>query len=90
MVKTKGSINSPMAQFVEVALEEESAIRSESFKRDPPEQGNIGNQRNKGVRWVKNERKEVRVATQGVIGATRKGICQEIAGSFLLASGKRV
>jgi hypothetical protein len=27
MVKAKGSVNTPMAQLVEVALEEESAIR---------------------------------------------------------------
>jgi len=47
LVKTKGSINSPMAQLVEVTLEEESAIRSERFKRNPPEQGQIGNQKNK-------------------------------------------
>jgi len=40
MVKTKGSINSHMAQLVEVALEEESAIRSERFRRNPPEQAN--------------------------------------------------
>jgi hypothetical protein len=33
MVKAKGNINTPMAQLVEVALEEESAIRSERFKR---------------------------------------------------------
>jgi len=37
IVKTKRSINTPMAQLVEVALEEESAIRSERFKRNPPE-----------------------------------------------------
>jgi hypothetical protein len=29
MVKTKGNVNTPVAQLVEVALEEESAIRSE-------------------------------------------------------------
>jgi len=28
-IKVKGSINTPMAQLVEVVLEEESAIRSE-------------------------------------------------------------
>jgi hypothetical protein len=33
MVKTKGNVNTPMAQLVEVALEEESAIKSERFKR---------------------------------------------------------
>ena len=47
MVKTKGSINSPMAQLVEVALEEDSAIRSERFRRNPTEQGQMGNQKNK-------------------------------------------
>jgi hypothetical protein len=46
-VKTKGSINSPMAQLVEVALEEDSAIRSERFRRNPTEQGQMGNQKNK-------------------------------------------
>jgi hypothetical protein len=29
MVKAKGNVNTPMAQLVEVTLEEESAIRSE-------------------------------------------------------------
>jgi len=48
MVKTKGSINSLMAQLVEVALEEESAIRSERFRRNPPEQGQMWNQKNTG------------------------------------------
>ena len=33
VVKAKGNVNTPMAQLVEVALEEESAIRSERFKR---------------------------------------------------------
>jgi len=42
-VKTKCSINCPMAQLVEVALEEESAIRPERFRRNPPEQGQMGN-----------------------------------------------
>jgi hypothetical protein len=34
MVKTKGCINTPMAQLVEIALEEECAIKSERFKRN--------------------------------------------------------
>ena len=34
MVKAKGNANTPMAQLVEVALEEESAIRSERLKRN--------------------------------------------------------
>jgi len=51
-----------MAQLVEVTLEEESAIRPECFKRNPPEKGQFQNQKNKDVDCVKNERKEVRVA----------------------------
>ena len=39
MVKAKGNVNTPMAQLVEVALEEESSIRSERFKRNIPEKG---------------------------------------------------
>jgi hypothetical protein len=39
MVKTKGSANTPMPEFVEVALEEESAIRSERFKRNNSDKG---------------------------------------------------
>ena len=54
MVKTKGSINSPMAQLVEVVLEEDGAIRSERFKRNPPEHGQIWNQKYKEVHQVKN------------------------------------
>jgi len=73
VVNTKGSINSPMVQLVEVALEEESAIRSERFRRNLPELGQMGNQRNKDVHWVKNERKEVRVATQGCHRCHKKG-----------------
>jgi len=34
MVKAKGNINKPMAQLVEVALEEESAIKSERFRKN--------------------------------------------------------
>jgi hypothetical protein len=34
MVKTKGCINTPMAQLVEIALEEECAIKSERFRRN--------------------------------------------------------
>jgi hypothetical protein len=47
-----------MAQLVEVALEEESSIRSERFTRNPPARGQFGNQKNKEVPWLKNERKE--------------------------------
>ena len=39
MVKAKGNVNTPMAQLVEVALEEESSLRSERFKRNIPEKG---------------------------------------------------
>ena len=37
MVKAKGNVNTPMAQLVEVALEEESAIRSERFRKGQTE-----------------------------------------------------
>ena len=62
--KTKSSIITPMAHLEEVALEEEISIRSERFTRNPPANGYFGNQKNKDVPWVKNERKEVRVATK--------------------------
>ena len=65
MLRTKGSINTPMAQLVDVALEEESGIRPERFKRNPSKKGQFRNQKNKYVHCVKNERKEVRVATKG-------------------------
>ena len=63
MVKAKGNINTPMAQLVEVALEEESVIRSERFKRSSYEKGQFGNQ---GARYVPRkpkEHEEVRVVT---------------------------
>jgi len=88
MIKTKGSINSPMAQLVEVALEEESAIRSERFKRNPLEQGHIGKQKNKDVHWVKHERKEVRVATQGCHRCHKKGHIARNCGKLPLSVGE--
>jgi hypothetical protein len=36
MVKTKGSVNTPVAQLVEIALEEGNAIQSERSKRNYP------------------------------------------------------
>jgi hypothetical protein len=61
MVKAKGNVNTPMAQLVEVALEEESVIRSERFKRNFPEKG----QQTKGTGMSQKhfERREVRVIT---------------------------
>ena len=62
MVKAKGNVNTPMAQLVEVALEEESTIRSERFKRGNWEKGQ---QKNYGTRHTPQgnfERKGVRVA----------------------------
>jgi hypothetical protein len=53
-----------MAQLVEVALEEKSAIGRERFKKNLPEIGPFGNHKSKNAQWVKNERKEVRVATK--------------------------
>jgi len=73
MVRTKGSLHNPTAQLIDVALEEEIAIRSERFKRTPPEKGQFWNQKNKVVHFVKNERKEVRVATKGCHRAHTEG-----------------
>jgi len=73
MVKAKGSVNTAMAQLVEVALEEESAIRSERFKRNIPEKGQFGNQ---GARYVPkrpHERKEVSVATVRCYRCNKQG-----------------
>jgi len=99
MVKTKGSVNTAVAQLVEVALEEESAIRSERSRRNYAEQS--GNRMNKDVRKIKEERNEVRVATGGcaVVGralqgdqrcyrCNRKGHRQRDCKAFLSASGK--
>ena len=88
MVKTKRGINSPMAQLVEVALEEESAIRSEHFWRNPTEQEQLGNQRNKDVHWVRNEHKEVRVATQGCHRCHKKGHIARNCGKLPLSVGE--
>jgi ssDNA-binding Zn-finger/Zn-ribbon topoisomerase 1 len=52
-----------MAQLVEVALEEESAIRSERFKRNFPEKGQQNNQGNRHMSQKRFEQREVRVAT---------------------------
>jgi hypothetical protein len=43
-----------MAQLVEVALKEESAIRSERFKRNNPDKGQVGEHKRKDVEWVQN------------------------------------
>jgi len=77
-----------MAQLVEVALEEESAIRSERFRRNPPEQGQMGNQKNKAVHWMKSERKEVRVATQGCHRCHKKGHIARNCGKLPLSDGE--
>jgi hypothetical protein len=57
MVTTKGNVNTPMAQLVEVALEEESSIKSERFHRYATERGNHSNQGQRAF-----ERKDVRTA----------------------------
>ena len=59
MVKAKGNVNTPMAQIVEIALEEESAIKSERFKRNIPEKGQFGNKCIRHVPGKQNEHKEV-------------------------------
>ena len=52
MVKTKGSVNITVAQLVDVALEEECAIRSDRSKRNFSEKGQFGNQKYKDVQRV--------------------------------------
>jgi hypothetical protein len=63
MVKAKGNVNTPMAQLVEVALEEESAIKSERFRKNFSEKGQFGHQGIRNVPRRPNEPREVRVAT---------------------------
>ena len=63
MVKAKGNVNTPTAQLVEVALAEESVIRSERFKRNSLEKAQHRNQGNRYTPQKHFERKEVRVAT---------------------------
>ena len=42
IVKMKGSINTPMAHLVEVALEKESGIRLKRFKETLQKRGSLG------------------------------------------------
>jgi hypothetical protein len=85
MVKAKGNVNTPMAQLVEVALEEESAIKSERFKRNSSEKGQYGNQGNRYTPQKHFERREVRVATVTSYRCKRTGYtarnCKEIPDS---------
>jgi hypothetical protein len=55
MVKTKGCINTPMAQLVEIALEEECVIKSERFRRNYPDKGLFVNKGSKNVVKIKQE-----------------------------------
>jgi hypothetical protein len=73
MVKAKGNVNTPMAQLVEVALEEESAIRSERFKRNSSEKGQFGNPGSRYVQRKSDEHREVRVATATCYRCQKKG-----------------
>jgi hypothetical protein len=50
MVKAKGNVNFPMAQLDEFALEEESAIRSDKFRK-----GAVGFQGTKSKPQIRNE-----------------------------------
>jgi hypothetical protein len=59
MVKTKGCINTPKAQLVEIALGEEGAIKSERFKRHYPDKMQFGNKGYKSIGKVKQEPAEV-------------------------------
>ena len=44
MVKATENVNTPMAQLVEVTLEEESGIKSEIFRKNIPDKGQFGHQ----------------------------------------------
>jgi hypothetical protein len=85
MVKGKGNVNTPMAQLVEVALEQESLIRSEKFKRNIPEKGQHNIQGNRHMSQKHFESREVRVATVTcyrckIIGHIARN-CKELPGS---------
>jgi hypothetical protein len=90
MVKAKGNVNTPMAQLVEVALEEKSAIRSERFKRNMPDRGQYGTQ---GSRQKHFERKDVRLATMTCYRCKQVGHiarnCKEFPGSSRDEQGAR-
>ena len=63
MVKTKGCISTPMEKLVDIALEEQCAIKSERFRKHYPERGQFMNKGNRYMAKVKSEPAEVRVAT---------------------------
>jgi hypothetical protein len=63
MVKTKGCINTPMTQLVEIVLEEEYAIKSERFKKGFPDRGAFMNKSERPAVRTKTEPAEVRVTT---------------------------
>jgi hypothetical protein len=63
MVKTKGCINTPMAQLLEIALEEECSIKSERFRKNYSEKGQLVNNWNRNIARAKQEPAHVRVAT---------------------------
>ena len=63
MVKKKGCVNTPMAQLVEIALEEECAIKSERLRKQYPERGQFMQKGSRHMIKVKSEPAEVRSAT---------------------------
>jgi hypothetical protein len=73
MAKAKGNVNTPMVQLLEVALEEQSAIKSESFNRNILWKGQFGNQGIRNVPRKQNEREKVRVATAMCYRCKKKG-----------------
>jgi hypothetical protein len=85
MVRAKGNVNTPMAQLAEFALEEESAIRSERYKRNVSEKGQLSHQGNRHMSQKHFERKEVRIATVACYRCKRTGHiarnCREFPGS---------
>jgi hypothetical protein len=85
MVKAKGNVNTPMTQLVEVALDEESTIRSERFKRSIPDRGQYDNQGSRHMTQKHFECKEVRVTTVTCYRCKQSGPtarnCKEFPGS---------
>jgi hypothetical protein len=73
MVKTKGCINAPMAQLVEIALEEECAIKSKRFRRNYPDKGQFGNKGTKNEVKTIPEPAVVQVATINCYRCQKEG-----------------
>ena len=83
MVKTKGNINSHMAQLVEDALERRVRLGRNALKETVQNRGRLGTKRIKLYTRRKMSARRSEQPHKGVIGATRNGISKEIAERFL-------